>query len=70
MNPYMLLRRSEKADKLVAVLREQKITAENLREIGDDPAFWEVAARAAGCKPPSVVTQRMVLDELQKQEAW
>ena len=70
INSYQLLARTHKCDRIVAVLREQKITAANVREVGiNAEEFWAAAAFAAKVRPPSWIEKQMVVDELQK-EPW
>lgn len=71
VNPWALLRRQEKATKLAAVLRENRVTAANVRELlerNNKPAeeFWALCAQKAGCHPPSLTTKKLVADLLER----
>lgn len=50
-NPWKMLRREEKADKLAAVLRRLNVDADLVRLF--DAKDWAYAARLAKCNPPN-----------------
>ena len=69
-NIWAVVARREKADKMLAVLREQTISAANLREVMSLPdggaSFWTALEHAAKVRPSSRTTRLMVVEEMEK----
>lgn len=59
--------RLQKAQALFKVCREFQVNADNMKAMGDPE--WKLAAEAANVKPPSPITQALVIQMMEASEA-